>query len=58
MSSTTMAAPVRPNIGVFTNPKHELWIAESVPSLEEVKSGDSLKPGEVTVGVKSTGICG
>lgn len=58
MSSTTMTAPSKPNIGVFTNPKHELWIAEAGPSLEEVKSGDSLKPGEVTVGIKSTGICG
>ncbi|KAL2798812.1 chaperonin 10-like protein [Aspergillus keveii] len=46
------------NIGVFTNPKHDLWIAESKPTVEEVKSGQGLKPGEVTVEVRSTGICG
>ncbi|KAI9044040.1 NAD(P)-dependent alcohol dehydrogenase [Aspergillus affinis] len=48
----------KPNIGVFTNTKHDLWIAESTPSLEQVKSGQGLKPGEVTVEVRSTGICG
>ncbi|CBF88481.1 hypothetical protein AN0942.2 [Aspergillus nidulans FGSC A4] len=48
----------KPNIGVFTNPKHDLWVAESKPTLEEVKSGESLKPGEVTIEVRSTGICG
>ncbi|KAE8373570.1 L-arabinitol 4-dehydrogenase [Aspergillus bertholletiae] len=46
------------NIGVFTNTNHDLWVAESKPTLEEVKSGESLKPGEVTVQVRSTGICG
>ncbi|KAF7592274.1 L-arabinitol 4-dehydrogenase [Aspergillus hancockii] len=46
------------NIGVFTNVKHDLWVAESKPTLEEVKSGESLKPGEVTIQVRSTGICG
>ncbi|KAK1139362.1 L-arabinitol 4-dehydrogenase [Aspergillus melleus] len=48
----------KPNIGVFTNTKHDLWVAESTPSLEQVKSGEGLKPGEVTVEVRSTGICG
>ncbi|KAB8071991.1 L-arabinitol 4-dehydrogenase [Aspergillus leporis] len=48
----------KPNIGVFTNVKHDLWVAESKPTLEEVKSGESLKPGEVTIQVRSTGICG
>jgi L-iditol 2-dehydrogenase len=46
------------NIGVFTNPKHDLWVAEASPSLEEVQAGKDLKEGEVYVGVKSTGICG
>lgn len=46
------------NIGVFTNPAHELWVAESQPSLETVKRGEGLKEGEVTIGIKSTGICG
>ncbi|KAL4936836.1 hypothetical protein BDV06DRAFT_85062 [Aspergillus oleicola] len=48
----------KPNIGVFTNPQHDLWLAESKPTLQEVKSGESLKPGQVTVEVRSTGICG
>jgi L-iditol 2-dehydrogenase len=48
----------KPNIGVFTNPKHDLWVAESTPTLEQVKTGESLKPGEVTIEVRSTGICG
>ncbi|KAB8238397.1 L-arabinitol 4-dehydrogenase [Aspergillus alliaceus] len=48
----------QPNIGVYTNTKHDLWVAESKPTLEEVKSGESLRPGEVTVQVRSTGICG
>ena len=46
------------NVGVFTNPAHELWVAEAQPSLETVKKGQDLKEGEVTVCVKSTGICG
>ncbi|KAL3448659.1 chaperonin 10-like protein [Aspergillus insuetus] len=55
MATTTV---LEKNIGVFTNPKHDLWIAESKPTVEEVKSGQGLKPGEVTVEVRSTGICG
>lgn len=50
--------PTKANIGVFTNPNHDLWVAEAEPSVETVVKGDSLKPGEVTVGIKSTGICG
>jgi hypothetical protein len=46
------------NIGVYTNPGHELWVGEAQPSLESVEKGDTLKVGEVTVGIKSTGICG
>ncbi|MCJ1253583.1 L-arabinitol 4-dehydrogenase [Lignoscripta atroalba] len=56
MSITTTIT--KPNVGVFTNPAHELWIAESEPSLETVKKGEGLKEGEVTIGIKSTGICG
>jgi L-iditol 2-dehydrogenase len=56
--SHPMVKPSKANIGVYTNPAHELWIAEAEPSLESVEKGDSLKPGEVTVGIKSTGICG
>lgn len=46
------------NIGVYTNPDHKLWVAEAEPSLESVQSGNDLQPGEVIVGIKSTGICG
>ena len=47
-----------PNVGVFTDPDHKLWVAESGPTLDSVKKGQDLKHGEVTVGIKSTGICG
>lgn len=46
------------NIGVYTNPKHDLWVANATPTFDEVQSGQGLKEGEVYVGVKSTGICG
>lgn len=59
MSSTmTMTKPSKANIGVYTNPAHDLWLAEASPSLEEVNAGKGLEPGEVTVAIKSTGICG
>lgn len=48
----------KPNIGVYTNPNHDLWVADAKPTLEEVKSGSDLKPGQVTVEIRSTGICG
>lgn len=56
MSSATTVT--KSNIGVFTNPKHDLWIAETAPKAEDVQSGKGLKPGEVIVEVRSTGICG
>lgn len=59
--STTTATEVKPtktNIGVFTNPAHDLWVADAQPSLEEVKKGGDLKEGEVLLNIKSTGICG
>lgn len=56
MSSATTVS--KTNIGVYTNPKHDLWIAETTPKVEDVQSGKGLKPGEVTVEVRSTGICG
>ncbi|KAF4627588.1 hypothetical protein G7Y89_g10567 [Cudoniella acicularis] len=46
------------NIGVYTNPKHDLWVAEASPSLESLQDGKNLKPGEVTIEIKRTGICG
>jgi L-iditol 2-dehydrogenase len=49
----------KPNIGVYTNPAHDLWINEAEPTLESVqKGGEDLRPGQVTVAIRSTGICG
>jgi L-iditol 2-dehydrogenase len=48
----------KPNIGVYTNPAHDLWITEAEPSLESVQKGDALREGQVTVAIRSTGICG
>jgi len=55
---SAMEKPSKSNIGVYTNPAHDLWVAEAKPSLEDVEKGEGLKTGEVTVGIKSTGICG
>lgn len=54
----TEVKPSKANIGVYTNPAHELWVAEAEPSLETVQKGGDLKEGEVLLNVKSTGICG
>lgn len=58
MSSTVTVAASKVNIGVFTNPNHDLWISEAAPTLESVQKGDELKEGQVTVAIRSTGICG
>jgi len=57
-TTTTQVKPSKANIGVYTNPAHELWVAEAQPSLEEVEKGGDLKEGEVLLNIKSTGICG
>ncbi|KAF1988438.1 GroES-like protein [Aulographum hederae CBS 113979] len=57
-STTTEVKASKPNIGVYTNPQHELWVAEAEPSLESIEKEETLQPGEVTVAIKSTGICG
>ncbi|CCT62815.1 probable L-arabinitol 4-dehydrogenase [Fusarium fujikuroi IMI 58289] len=49
---------LKPNIGVYTNPNHDLWVTAAEPSAESVKSGSDLKHGEVSVAIRSTGICG
>ena len=49
---------LKPNIGVYTNPKHDLWINEAEPTAESVAAGSDLKEGEVTIAIRSTGICG
>ncbi|KAI8955089.1 GroES-like protein [Xylaria longipes] len=59
MSQTaTIVQPTKANIGIFTNPKHDLWISEAEPTVESVQKGGDLKHGEVTIAIKSTGICG
>jgi L-iditol 2-dehydrogenase len=61
MSTTTTTTEVKPskaNIGVYTNPAHDLWVAEAQPTQAEVERGGDLKEGEVLLNVKSTGICG
>ncbi|KAK9386659.1 chaperonin 10-like protein [Lipomyces mesembrius] len=47
-----MTVSQKPNIGVYTNPKHDLYVSEAEPT--------SLIPaqGEVIVHVYATGICG
>jgi L-iditol 2-dehydrogenase len=54
----TEVKATKANIGVFTNPKHDLWISEVGPTLESVHKGEELKEGQVTVAIRSTGICG
>jgi L-iditol 2-dehydrogenase len=50
--------PMKPNVGVYTNPAHDLWIESAIPHAEGLETGSSLQPGQVTVGIKSSGICG
>ena len=59
-SHSTMASlsNIQPNIGVFTNPKHSLWVEEAQPSVADIQSGAALANGEVVVEIRSTGICG
>lgn len=56
-TKTTAKYPSKPNIAVYTNPSHELWVGDAQPSLESL-TNDELKPGEVTIAIKSSGICG
>jgi len=65
MSATTVltnghgfVAKLKPNIGVYTDPEHNLYISEANPSVEELENGGSLDIGEVVVQVRHTGICG
>lgn len=57
-STTTVNTSLKPNIGVYTNPKHDLWMSSAEPTAESVPSGESLKEGQVTIAIRSTGICG
>ena len=58
MPNGVAVKPAKANIGVYTNPAHDLWVADASPSQDEIESGENLQPGEITVAIKSTGICG
>lgn len=59
LTSTKLTSDgMKPNIGVYTNPAHELWISDAQPDVAGIRDGASLKDGEVTVEIKNTGICG
>ncbi|RMD40282.1 hypothetical protein DV735_g4827, partial [Chaetothyriales sp. CBS 134920] len=58
LTGSTLTDTSKANIGVFTNPKHDLWVAETGPSQADVQAGKDLEEGEVYVAIKSTGICG
>lgn len=46
------------NCGVYTDPAHNLYVADAEPAAGTVPSGSTLQPGEVTIAIKSSGICG
>ena len=46
------------NIGVYTDPDHNLYIADAAPHHEDVTDPSKLKHGEVVIRIRSTGICG
>ncbi|KAI0048201.1 GroES-like protein [Auriscalpium vulgare] len=48
----------KPNVGVYTDPQHNLWLDTAEPSAKDAQSGSTLQPGEVVVQIRSTGICG
>ena len=54
----TVPDDLKPNLGVFVDPSHRLWVAEAEPELETFRSEKGLKEGEVLIGIKITGICG
>ncbi len=56
-----MTAPsslTKENVAVYTDPSHDLYVAPAKPDLDAVKKGERLQDGEVSVGIRSTGICG
>lgn len=49
---------MKPNVGVYTDPAHKLYLDAAEPSVAEIESGSALKHGEVLLEMKATGICG
>jgi hypothetical protein len=58
LSSMSSLFNLKPNIGVYTDPQHNLWIDEADPSSADIESGAVPAEGEVVVEIRSTGICG
>lgn len=62
LSTTTKSLDVyrslETNVGVFTDPQHNLFVEECSPSLKDLEAADVLKEGEVLIEMKATGICG
>ncbi|KAJ5621529.1 L-arabinitol 4-dehydrogenase [Penicillium herquei] len=56
--STNLTSELSPNIGLHIDPAHNIWLDNALPSVEDIHSGTGLRDGEVTVAIKSTGICG
>ncbi|KAJ5707543.1 L-arabinitol 4-dehydrogenase [Penicillium malachiteum] len=56
--STNLTSELSPNIGLHIDPAHNIWLDNALPSVEDIHSGTGLQDGEVTVAIKSTGICG
>lgn len=47
-----------PNVGIYIDSAHNLWLDDAKQNTEDAKTGDNVQPGEVTVAIKATGICG
>ena len=58
LSSMSSLLNLKLNIGVYTDPQHNLWIDEADPSSADIQSGAVPAEGEVVVEIRSTGICG
>ncbi|KAI9462528.1 GroES-like protein [Russula earlei] len=54
----TSLSNLKPNIGVYTDPQHNLWVDKAEPSAADIQSGTAPGDGEVVVEIRSTGICG
>lgn len=49
---------LKPNVGVFTDSAHNLWVAEAEPKAEALQGEETLKEGDALIEIKRTGICG
>ncbi|KAG8846680.1 L-arabinitol 4-dehydrogenase [Tulasnella sp. 330] len=56
--STSTNTTLKPNVGVYTDPAHKLYLDAAAPSLEDIESNKALQEGEVLLEMKATGICG